>query len=255
MKVTKIAVRLAVAAAVVFVAGQATSLVLVEKSPEQKQRKDVDKQTAKLALCLGKSLLKCEENGASDAPECDIQNPGASTVPDPDNKIIPKFIADIAKCESKLNLAKKGNFYTEIGCPGDSDSMTAGDQPYANLAAYQASVPAATKVQLALLAGILTALCPDNQCTVDQGKLGLKYAKAVFKCISKCENDYKNKKGDGGIDDLTTKCEPGGGDANFSACISKGLTKAAGIDMAFAGGLGTAISDGRDDLYNEDDCP
>lgn len=237
--------------------------ILVEKSAEQKQRKDIGKQGAKHALCMAKAAIKCEENGVDVAAECDLITPASSTVPDPNGKIIPKLTADLDKCTSKLAYAKKSatgnssNDYIAIGCPGDSVAGGA-DDPFVDLAAYQANVGAATRAQLDTLQGVLTAFCADNQCTVDQGSRAASYAKGLFKCIAKCENDYKDKKGNGGGDDLTSKCVVATGDANFQACITKAITKAekkGPLNATIRAAVEGAIQDASHDTYNEDDCP
>jgi len=253
MKIKKVTMRIALAAVVMLVGGTAMALVLAKGDPAQKLRKNIDKQTAKFAICVGKAALECEAAGMSGLPECDLDgNPPASTVP---QAAIDELAADLAKCVSKLDLSKKGTDYTGIGCPGDCDPMTGGDQACANMAAYQTDAIDNTYFQIEALGAILNGVCGgDMACTLEQGDLGVKYAKAAFKCITKCENDYKDKKGNGGNDDLTTHCEAPG-DMNFAACLAKADSKAPGIIAGFKTGLLNAISDGRDDLYNEDDCP
>jgi hypothetical protein len=262
MKRNSIFLATALAVGLAFAGGTAArALVLVDKSLEQKQRKDIGKQGAKHTLCMAKAAIKCEKNGVVVGAECDLTDPAMSTVPDPNNKIIPKLTADLNKCTSKLNYAKKSatansaNDYTGIGCPGDAVAGGA-DDPHPDLAAYQAATGPNTRAQLEILQLILSGICSDNQCTVDQASLGLKYAKGILKCIAKCENDYKNKKGDGGPTDAITNCNPGGGgDANFTACTGKALSKAPGLDPGLKGPIDGAITDAQNDLYNEDDCP
>jgi hypothetical protein len=264
MSVHKIFLAAALTAGFAFAAGSAVNAkILTDKSAEQKQRKDIGKQGAKHALCMAKAARKCEENGVLTAAECDLTNPAMSTVPDPDGKIIPKLTEDLAKCTSKLNYAKKtatgnsANDYTGIGCPGDSVPGGA-DDPFADLAAYQANVGPATLAQLELLQIVLTGLCADNQCTVDQADRGARYAKGLFKCIAKCENDYKDKKGNGGDNDDLTRCVVATGDMNFQDCVSKAIAKATKkgpLDPVIKGALEAAIQDASHDLYNEDDCP
>src|SRR5262245_37696727 len=257
MKFSRVAVRIALATVVMFAGGTAMAIILAKGDPAQKLRKDIDKQTAKFAICVGKASLKCEAAGTSGNAECDITGDGLpmpGTVPP---EAITELADDIAKCTSKLNLSKKGTDYTGIGCPGDCDTGTVGDQACANMAAYQTASSAATKVQIELLGGILQAACAgDNTCFLTQGDLGVKYAKALFKRINKCENDYKDKKGNGGDNDTLANCDPATStDTNFQGCVSGALGKAPGIIPMFADGLNTAVSDGRDDLYNENDCP
>lgn len=263
MRLQRILFGTALAVGVAFAAGSVDAKILVDKTAEQKQRKDMQKRANKNTLCTAKALLKCEDNGAVVGQECNAANPGSSTVPDPNNKIVPKLVADIAKCESKIDFTKKSatgnsaNDYIGIGCPGDS-VPGGSDQPFADLAAYQAAVGTATRAQLDILAGILSAICSDNQCTVDQGNRGLAYAKGLLKCISKCENDYKNKKGNGGDNDSLTACTVAGGDANFDTCSGAALTKAqkkGPLDGTLRNAIESAIADASHDLYNEDDCP
>jgi len=254
MKIKKVTIRIALATVVMFAAGTAARGVILDKGTDgQKLRKDIDKQTAKFAICVGKAALECEESGTSALPECDLDgNPPASTVP---AEAIAELADDLAKCESKVNLSKKGTDYVGIGCPGDCDAGMGGDQPCANMAAYQTDAIDNTYFQIEALGAIINGVCGgDATCAAEQGDLGVKFAKALFKCITKCENDYKDKKGFGGPDDVTTHCEPPG-DANFAACLTKADSKAPGLIAGFRTGLISAISDGRDDLYNEDDCP
>ena len=265
MKFSSIVFRTAVAAGLTLATGGLVkALVLVEKSPEQRQRSDIGKQGAGNAICMAKALLRCEANGTSNTAECKAANPASSTVPDPNGRIIAKLTADLSKCESKLNYSKKtasGNAvtdYTNIGCPGDSDTGTVGDQPFADLSGYQANVAPSTRSQLDTLGILLSGLCADNQCAVDQGTRGMAYAKGLFKCIGRCEADYKDTKGNGGPDDLTTHCDPTGGDANFTACTGKALataTKKGPLDGTLKGAIDAALATASNDLYNQDDCP
>jgi hypothetical protein len=266
MRVHKIVLAATLTAGFAFAAGSVGAKLLADKSAEQKQRKDIGKQGAKHALCMAKAAIKCEKNGVTNQGECDLTNPATSTVPDPDGKIKAKLAADLDKCTSKLAYAKKsatGNAvtdYTGIGCPGDS-VMGGADDPFADLTAYQANVGPATRAQLELLQILIPGLCPmpaDNQCGVDQADRALRYAKGLFKCIEKCENDYKDKKGNGGDNDDTTRCTVAGGDMNFDACTAKALDKAqkkGPLEAAIRVAVEGAISDASHDLYNEDDCP
>jgi len=255
--------------ALLFGATAVWALILVAKTPEQKQRRDIGKQTAKFVVCVVKAALKCEEAGVTAASECNFSNPASSTVPD--QKAKDNFVEAIAKCEGKLNLAKKGTFYAEIGCPGDSNMGTAGDQPYANLAAFQAGLPDGTYAQLNLLTPLIVLACgsppaaPTDpavmQCVADQSAALASYAKRIFKCESKCENDYKDKKGNGGPDDDTARCAAGdaGADANFELCVNAALTKTNDkFDPDPLPGLVTGVNDAlaeaNNDLYNECDC-
>jgi len=254
-----LAIGLALAGATVVKA-----LILVAKSPAAQQRTDIGKQSTKLTLCMAKATLKCEANGTSNAPECNIVDPDSSTVPDPKGKIIPKYKAALNKCASKLDFSKKSatndpvTDYTGIGCPGDSDPNTAGNQPFTDLNAYQANVAPNARSQLHLLGAILQAICADNQCTVDQGTLGLAYAKGLLKCVGKCEDDYNNKAGNGGGTDDMTVCTAGSADPNMQACVSSALEKAqkkGTLNATLKSSLEAAVASASNGLYNEDDCP
>jgi len=156
----------AVPVALALSVGIAHGLVLTAGSASQKQRADVGKQVAKLTSCLAKSTIKCEESGVNSGVECDLTNPGASTVAEPAKS---KFIAAVATCLSKLDLEKKSATgdpaadYTGIGCPGDSDPNTRGDQPYTDMNAFEASQLTGVPTQLAKLALHRADLRGDEQ--------------------------------------------------------------------------------------------
>ena len=192
-----------------------------------------------------------------------------------------KFVGDIAKCDSKLAFLKKAKTltattaYTAIGCPGDSIAGGA-DDPYADMNAWQASTPAATKTQidnLALLIGVGTncgaepTVKDQQKCQAAEVKRVAGYAAAIQKCELACENDYKNKKGNGGGTDSTTACSlnasatGGVGDLNFNTCIDKAYAKASKtpipptVATVVLPGLATALNDANNDVNNENDCP
>src|SRR5262249_47192945 len=114
----------------------AHGILLPSGSPLQIQRADVGKQEAKFVACLAKANIKCEEKGADCSVECNVPNPNGSTIADATAKA--KFEAAVTTCLGKVDLEKKsatGNAamdYTGIGCPGDADPNTSGDQPFAD---------------------------------------------------------------------------------------------------------------------------
>lgn len=256
----------------------ASALVLVEKSEAQKLRADIQGQQSKYVACLVKAASNCESSGSGAASECNLNN-GTATPP---ANAKGKFVADIAKCDAKLDFLKKAKTltatsgYNGIGCPGDSNSGTAGDQPYTDMSAWQAATPASTKTQIQALAVLLAALSgcntagtgsakDQNKCEAALVKVISGYAAAIYKCEVACENDYKNKKGNGGgtdapACDLNAGATGGAGDANFNACITKAYTKAtkvpfnAGIQSAVLPQLATALNDANNDLNNQNDC-
>jgi hypothetical protein len=268
-----------VAAAGLVLSGlNASALILVEKSEAQKLRADIQKQTHTYVACLVKAATNCEKSGADSTSECNLTT-GTATAP-ADAK--GKFVGDIAKCDAKLAFLKKAKTltastgYTAIGCPGDSDSGAGGDQPYADLTAWQAATPDSTKTQIQTLAGVLSAFSDcaaivdpkaENKCQAAEVKRVASYAFAIQKCQLGCENDYKAKKGDGGDTDATGACSvnaaatTGTGDAAFNTCISKAYAKASKAPIPpNVGGfvlpqLATALNDANNDLNNENDCP
>ena len=267
------------AAGLVLSSLNASALVLTEKSEAQKLRADIQKQQHGYIACLVKAATNCEKSGAGSASECDLNN-GTATPP-ADSK--GKFAADIAKCDAKLNFLKKAKTldastgYTGIGCPGDSDNGTAGDQPYGDMSSYQAGVPATTKSQIQALALVVAAFSgcssisdpkEQNKCQAAEVKRISSYAFAIQKCQLACENDYKNKKGNGGPSDSTGACSlnasatSGTGDVNFNTCIDKAYGKAikkTPFPPMIAGfvlpQLATALNDANNDVNNENDCP
>lgn len=271
-------IAVAAAAGLVFSSLNASAIVLLEKSEAQKLRADIQKQQHGLIACLVKAAVNCEKSGNLVASECNLAT-GTATAP-ADAK--GKFAADIAKCESKLNFLKKAKTlnattgYTALGCPGDSDSGAAGDQPYTDIAAWQAATAPASRTQINTLAVALGALTtcgsqPDvksqQKCQAAEVKRVSTYAFAVQKCQLACENDYKGKKGNGGDNDTTGACSlnaaasGGTGDANFNKCIDKAYAKLTktplppNVVALVMPQLATALNDANNDINNENDCP
>jgi hypothetical protein len=88
----------------------------------------------------------------------------------------------------------------------------------------------------------------------------------VQKCQLACENDYSNKKGNGGGTDSATACSLNAGatastgDANFDACVVKAYGKLIktplppGEVTVVLPALATALNDANNDINNQDDC-
>lgn len=267
---------LAVVATLVLCAGAASANVLAEKSVPQKHRRDIGKQLGKYTLCLVKAAQTCEKKGLNSGVECHLDTgvvDNAGTV-DPKGKFLPA----IQKCKAKVLLAKKGtgnalDDYEAIGCPGDSNTSTSGDQPYADLTAYQAGSLASTPTQIAPLAAAIDGFgCQphaagstdpaDIACVAaDAAALG-KYTQGVLKCEDKCENDYKPapSKGSGGGTD-GANCNDGdvGADATFQTCASAALSAAGpmspGTVAIVLPAVRAALNKAENDLYNQNDCP
>ncbi len=282
----------AAAAALVVFGGTASALVLTEKTEEQKLRADIFKQQSKYVDCLVKADLACEKTSTTVGKDCTLAT--GTAINGGDEKV--KFVAAIAKCDSKLAFMKKaktltaGTAYTAIGCPGDSDGISGnGDQPWADMTAYQGGLPASSKTQIDTLAIVVGAVAGDAAicgpivppATDDQLKCGNAFTKEIggysqglYKCLLACENDYKDKKGNGGGTDSLTNCAIDSltpvdgtntsGNVNFNACVDKVyaklLKKVPGISTAALGSvmlgqINLALQDASDDVHNQNDCP
>jgi hypothetical protein len=261
-------------AGALIAATTAHALVLTEKSPEQKFRRDVGKQLTKYTLCIVKAAQACEKNGTSTAVECHLDTGVVDGGIDPKGKFGPA----LQKCADKVALAKKSpsggtdpvGDYQGIGCPGDSNAGTAGDQPFADLTAYQAGSEANSRAQIAGLALLIDTFgCAAGTGNTDEAdiacvqsnaeKLGA-LAKGVFKCGDKCENDYKAKAGNGGTTDSPNCAQ--GGDATNQLCLDAALAKAtkkgpfdAGVLSGVLPAVQAALTTAGNDLYNQNDCP
>jgi len=176
-----------------------------------------------------------------------------------------------------MNFIKKGptTDYSLVGCPGDSDPGTPGDQPYTNYGAMQLGVPSAVADAIVLVTPVLQVMCggapPTTDATVldcqTKGAQSLsKYVKGAGKCQWKCENDYKNKKGNGGPTDSLDQCSIGvSTNGEFVACVNKEADKAekkipvGGLTLAefeaLEASVATSLNDTNNDGYNENDCP
>jgi hypothetical protein len=237
-----------------------------------KLRADIASQVSKYTFCLIKAAQKCEKKGLSSAGECNLATGAVSY--DPGGDAETKFQDSIAKCDSKVNLTKKGTNYVGIGCPGDCNAIAPGTQQCTDIPAFQNTITAATatsaKGQLGLLVTLIDGACAtDNpgklptdveriDCVADASKNLSKYASGVFKCQAKCENDFKDKKGNGGGTN-GPNCLAGnaGADANFNACVNKGLTKVQPNLTPAVSGLipiiNAVINDATNQLYNRFD--
>jgi len=250
----------AASVALVVSVWMAHGLVLPAGSALQKQRADVGKQEAKLVACLAKANIKCEESGVNSGVECVLTNPSASTVAEPAKS---KFATAVATCLGKLDLEKKSAMgdpaadYTGIGCPGDSDPNTGGDQPYADMNAFQANQLTSVPAQLAMLAPFIEQICGAGgmsghstdplilACEDTNAKALLKYGTSANKCQSKCENDYAGSKGGGGPNDSTTQCAlaSASADTAFKLCEQAARDK---LDAAAVDGTGAHNHGGVD---------
>ena len=85
------------------------------------------------------------------------------------------------------------------------------------------------KLQIDLLAALVTAFsnCDDTQTCVEALRAAAVYVVGVGTCQEACENDYSDRRGNGGLDDSLTRCSPGdpGADEYFGLCVSTAAAK------------------------------
>jgi hypothetical protein len=226
-------------AALVLAANTAAfGLVFPAKSPGQKLRADIAKQVALYSKCLIRALLACEKTGVSVEAECSLESATATPPADPKGK----FAAAIAKCDAAVDYGRKGikngapfPNYELLGCPAG----TIGQPPLADLDEFQAIVTKA-KGEIDGIAEVIGEIsgCTDTKSCVADAKVIATFAAAFGKCQTLCENDYKDKKGNGGIDDDTSRCDPNG-DAAAVECIEKAQVKF--LDKAATWPLGALV--------------
>lgn len=209
--------------------GNADKAIAKAEKASFKQLTDIQKQQAKLVKCYVQAAAKCEYK-EGDAATCALATWETTGAPNP------KFLAAVAKCESKPDYAKKtpkalddASAYTAIHCPGDADAVAPGGQDFAGIATYETgNGERSTQTQIDGLSAIVrTGVTDSKMMYKDSGVLN-KYAAGLFKAMSKCETDAKNKKGNGATTDSITQCDPGnaGADPAFAAAVTKELEKA-----------------------------
>jgi hypothetical protein len=201
----------------------AHAVVLDDKSPAQKLRADISRQVLSYMKCLANVQLACEKTGILPAPECNLATGTAVAPADPKGT----FAGQIAKCDAKLDFDKKGpkgnsplQNYELIGCP----SWGAGVR-FPSMAQFQAAAGFLKATVTGFVGNVTSASgCTDNKTCKTDGKLIFDFIKAVSACQTACENDYKDKKGNGGPTDSTTLCEPNG-NLTTQVCILKAFDK------------------------------
>lgn len=238
------------AALLMVVRPPAFAALFQEKTPEQKLRADVANQVSGYTKCLATALLACEQSGALPAAECQLATAVASAPADPKGK----FAAAIAKCDAKLDYDRKGpkgntsvQNYELIGCPSGSSPS-----PGSRLADMDELESIARKAKPAIdqVATVLPTVsgCTDTKSCVAAAKLVLGYAAAFGKCETTCENDYKNKKGNGGTDDSFVRCGFTG-DPKAVGCIAK--AKAKFLDKAASWPAAAAVVAAVDSIIDQ----
>jgi len=246
-------------------AGQAHALVLQNRTEAQAIRQELSKKVPEQLACLVKATLACEASSTTLGADCSLLTAGTQNGADAKGK----YAAAIAKCDAKWNVIRKNKSYTDagayeaIGCPGDSDSNTNGNQRYTNMSSYQVGANLIVKNQLHLLSLILASSvdtdpaapgnqsCGDEKCLARAATGLLKYVQALQKCIIACENDYSGKKGNGGPTDGSECLVEASGISGaagsapaFDACVDKAWASANKKPLALgslAGGVGSLL--------------
>ena len=81
------------------------------------------------------------------------------------------------------------------------------------------------KLQIDLLAALVTAFsnCFDTQTCVEALEDGGRIRRGGREWQEACENDYSDRRGNGGLDDSLTRCSPGdpGADEHFALCVRR----------------------------------
>ena len=197
----------------------AHALVLAEKSPAQKLRADIGKQMVGYAKCLGRALVACEKTGTATDPECVLQTATAAPSADPKGK----FAAAIAKCDAKLDFGRRApkdlsslESYQLLGCPSYVTPFT-----FSGLEQFQQF--------LSLMKPALDDLVPDmpfasgcsdaKSCAVATQVL-LDFLDALNQCELRCEEDYADKRGNGGTTDGLAQCDAAG-DPGMQSCVAR----------------------------------
>ena len=226
----------------VVLAGEAGALVLDAKTESQKLRADIGKQLRGLAGCFSKAWQKCEKGTDPMTTSCSVETGATNVDAMSPGDLSGKFSADLFKCASKVDFLKKAKDldattgYEAIGCPGDSDAGTTGDQRFADMDAYETGAILALRKTVDQF-GLLSAVSgcegdpKEEKCVATLIKSLDLYTKGIGLCQWKCENDYKGKKGGGGPNDddnchvasyAGTTPTP---DAVMTACADKVLSK------------------------------
>lgn len=248
----------ALTAALLTTTGTAAhALVFAEKSPEQKLRADIGKQTYGYLKCLGKALVACEKTGTTAGPECTVENGVAIGAADPKNK----FPAAVAKCDAKLDFARKTprgltsqQGYQILGCPSYGTGFE-----FSSLEQYAQFLELVKPFVDSFVSNLpLVAACTDAKSCAGAAKVLLDFLDALGRCRIACEDDYKSKKGNGGPSDDAARCSATG-DANAQACRTKAtnafLKKAK--DWPFANavlpGVSPIVDQLGDELWNNPD--
>lgn len=229
--------------------------VFDDKSPAQKLRADVGNQITRYTKCLSNVLLACEKTGFQPGAECSLETGTASAPADPKGH----FAAQIAKCDAKLDFNHKGpkgntsqQNYELIGCPSFGAAA-----PFADMDGFESAAGFLKGVFDDFVSSMPQASgCTDTKSCKTETKVLLDFASAVGKCETLCENDYKNKRGNGGPTDDDVQCDLSSGDPRVQLCldeaVDKFFEKAAAWPLSNLAALAvvTLMDDLNDDLFN-----
>lgn len=197
-------------------------MILDDKTPAQKLRADVAKQVAKYAKCLAGVAKSCEKTGVNVGLECNLAT-GTATLPADPNGVL---AVQVAKCDAKLDFDKKGptgnpsvQNYELLGCP-----RFGGGPRLADMNALEDDA-AFLKTRMGTYVGTVASVsgCTDNQSCATDAKILLDLYFGILKCETACENDYSNRKGNGGPTDSTSQCT--GADPAVQACMNRVVAK------------------------------
>ncbi len=242
-------------AALIAIPMAANAFVLETKGPLAKWRSDMGKSTLKYTVCQLNAWQKCEAAATKlgvggPGVDCDITEPtgfvdysGADSVNGPTamSADLAKINAALVKCDAIVNvpgdpkkgLKKKmpaGYELPDIGCPGDCDSGTSGDQACADVVAYEASQvdPAGNNMNTAYTLGanigVLFCGAAGDSTGAEMNEMikrSVKYINSASTCQAKCQDDFKSKAGDGFFDDGTRCLIASSTQTAFTACIAK----------------------------------
>ncbi|MBY0278825.1 hypothetical protein K2Z84_26110 [Candidatus Binatia bacterium] len=211
----------ALAAALLLTAGSAAhALVLAEKSPAQKLRADIGKQMTGYVKCLGRAYVACEKTGTQTGTECTLATGTAAPSADPKGK----FANAVAKCDAKLDFTKKAprdltslESYRLLGCPRFTlpFQLSGLEQLQQAFLLLKPALDDIIPTNMPAASG-----CNDGKSCAVAAQAVLDFLDALNRCELSCEEDYANKRGDGGTTDNLTRCDATG-DPNAQACITR----------------------------------
>lgn len=213
-------IRIAVLTTALLLAGSAAhALVLAEKSPAQKLRADLGKQIVGYAKCLGKALVACEKSGSQTTTECALATATADPSADPKGK----FPTAVARCAAKLDFPRKApkdltsfESYQLLGCPRFTFPFQLGGLEQLQQLLSQLG----QAIDQVLPDPAPVSGCTDGKSCAIATQMMLELLDGLNKCELACEEDYADKRGDGGPTNSLTQCDASG-DPAMQACVQR----------------------------------